>query len=215
MRCAISKSRLRYLQISDLNTTLKLTVTPPLTLTSAKLRSAFCKLRRLNKLRAKAAPHIAKAPNTFLLSLSVLSHGFGAVDKTSSLVFQRTVKYAILSSSLYTDLDSESATLVEADEIPRVPAAHFHSTIERHRLQLYVCCRQNANRTNNNDRLFHTVYACRRLSFHLVNEYWLCGKFYFLLFSSDISCMSLLMCWPLVSEIVLRRPFASLFSVDR
>ena len=29
---------------------------------------------------------------TFLLSLSVLSHVFGAVDKTSSLVFQRTVK---------------------------------------------------------------------------------------------------------------------------
>ena len=35
----------------------------------------------------------------FLLSLSVLSHVFGAVDKTSSLVFQHTVKYAISSSS--------------------------------------------------------------------------------------------------------------------
>ena len=31
-------------------------------------------------------------PFSVLLSLSVLSHVFGAVDKTSSLVFQRTVK---------------------------------------------------------------------------------------------------------------------------
>jgi len=31
--------------------------------------------------------------------LSVLSHVFGAVDKTSFLVFHRTVKYAISSSS--------------------------------------------------------------------------------------------------------------------
>ena len=53
----------------------------------------------------------------------------------------------LYSVTFITDLDSESATLVEANEISRLFAAHLDSTVKVDCLQFYVRCQQNTNTT--------------------------------------------------------------------
>ena len=51
-----------------------------------------CVVQRFNRRHLGLTSSANGTAFLFLLSLSVLSHVFGAVDKTSSLVFKRTVK---------------------------------------------------------------------------------------------------------------------------
>jgi len=63
-------------------------------------------------------------------------------------------------SSFFTDPDSESAALVEADEITRVSAAHCHSTVEVDRFQFHVCYQRDthiSDKVLNYIRLYHAV----------------------------------------------------------